>query len=287
MLKVFEWKVGDRWLTNVDHTLVMGVLNVTPDSFSDGGAFLRPDAAVRRGLKMVAQGADIVDIGGESTRPGASAVTIDEELVRTIPVVGELAAEGVVVSIDTTKPEIAEAAVEAGALIINDISALGTLGMGRVAAETQAGLVLMHMKGVPKTMQEAPVYGDVVAEVEAYLDGAVAAALDVGVDTSAIAIDPGIGFGKALMHNLKLLAATSRLAEKGYPLLMGVSRKRFLGDLASLPAPKDRDGVSASLGAHLATEGCGILRVHDVEATRASLRVADAILRATPYGFSG
>ncbi len=287
MLKVFEWKVGDRWLTNVDHTLVMGVLNVTPDSFSDGGAFLRPDAAVRRGLKMVAQGADIVDIGGESTRPGASAVTIDEELVRTIPVVGELAAEGVVVSIDTTKPEIAEAAVEAGALIINDISALGTLGMGRVAAETQAGLVLMHMKGVPKTMQKAPVYGDVVAEVEAYLDGAVAAALDVGVDTSAIAIDPGIGFGKALMHNLKLLAATSRLAEKGYPLLMGVSRKRFLGDLASLPAPKDRDGVSASLGAHLATEGCGILRVHDVEATRASLRVADAILRATPYGFSG
>ena len=287
MLKVFEWKVGDRWLSNVDHTLIMGVLNVTPDSFSDGGAFLRPDAAVSRGLMMVAQGADIVDIGGESTRPGASAVTIDEELVRTIPVVEELAAGGVVVSIDTTKPEIAEAAVEAGALIINDISGLGTQGMDRVAAETQAGLVLMHMKGVPETMQEVPLYGDVVGEVEAYLDGAVVAALDAGVDPSAIAIDPGIGFGKTLTHNLRLLAATSRFSEKGYPLLIGVSRKRFLGDLASIPIPKDRDAVSASLGAHLAAEGCGILRVHDVKATRASLRVADAMLRSMPKGFSG
>jgi len=282
MLKVFEWKVGDRWLTNVDHTLIMGVLNVTPDSFSDGGDFLRPGAAVSRGLAMVAQGADIVDIGGESTRPGASAVTVDEELARTIPVVGALAAEGVVVSIDTTKPEIAEAAVVAGALIINDISGLGTTGMDRVAAETRAGLVLMHMKGVPATMQEAPAYVDVVGEVEAHLDGAVAAALDAGVDSSAIAIDPGIGFGKTLAHNLELLAATSRLAEKGYPLLMGVSRKRFLGDLASIPIPKDRDAVSASLGAHLAAEGCGVLRVHDVVATRTSLQVVDAVLRATP-----
>jgi dihydropteroate synthase len=282
MLTAFEWKVGDRWLTNVDHTLVMGVLNVTPDSFSDGGAFLRCDAAVSRGLTMVAQGADIVDIGGESTRPGAPVVTIDEELARTIPVVASLAAEGVVVSIDTMKPEIAEAAMEAGALIINDISGLANPGMAQVAADKRAGLVLMHMQGVPATMQVAPTYADVVSEVEAYLDSAVAAALVAGVDRSSIAIDPGIGFGKTLTHNLELLAATTRLAQRGFPLLIGVSRKRFLGDLASIPAPKDRDAVSASLGAHLAAEGCGILRVHDVEATRASLRVIDAMLRLRP-----
>lgn len=279
MFRVFEWQVGDRRLTNVDHTLIMGVLNVTPDSFSDGGEFFDLDGAVSHGLTMVAQGADIVDVGGESTRPGASAVTIDEELARTIPVVRALAARGVVVSIDTTKPAIAQAAVEAGALIINDISALGAPGMGSLAADLQVGLVLMHMKGVPRTMQGAPTYGDVVGEVGAHLDRAIATALDAGVDPSAIAVDPGIGFGKTLTHNLELLAATARFSEMGYPLLLGVSRKRFLGDLASIPMPKDRDAVSASLGAHLAAEGCGILRVHDVEATRASLSVVDAILR--------
>jgi dihydropteroate synthase len=279
MFRIFEWQVGDRRLSNVDHTLIMGVLNVTPDSFSDGGDFLRPDTAVERGMTMVAQGADIVDVGGESTRPGASAVTIDEELARTIPVVRTLAAQGVVVSIDTTKPTIAEAAVEAGALIINDISALGTPGMGRVAAAAQVGLVLMHMKGAPQTMQEAPAYSDVVEEVRDHLDGVVAGALDAGVDPSAIAVDPGIGFGKTMTHNLELLAATSHLSEMGYPLLIGVSRKRFLGDLASIAIPSDRDAVSASVGAHLAAEGCGILRVHDVEASKASLRVVDAMLR--------
>ena len=214
-------------------------------------------------------------------------VTIDEELARTIPVVASLAAEGVVVSIDTMKPEIAEAAMEAGALIINDISGLANPGMAQVAADKRAGLVLMHMQGVPATMQVAPTYADVVSEVEAYLDSAVAEALVAGVDRSSIAIDPGIGFGKTLTHNLELLTATTRLSQRGFPLLIGVSRKRFLGDLASIAAPKDRDVVSASFGAHLAAEGCGILRVHDVETTKASLSVIDAMLRLRPQGFSG
>ena len=245
--------------------LVMGILNVTPDSFSDGGAWFEARQAILRGQEMLAEGADIIDVGGESTRPGAGTVSAHEELRRVIPVVEALASQGKV-SIDTTKVVVAEAAVDAGATLINDVSA----SLWPVAARCGVGWVAMHRKGTPRSMQRDPHYGDVVAEVSALLVRRAHQAAAAGVDE--VWIDPGIGFGKTLDHNLKLLASLDALVATGYPVMVGTSRKGFLGALAAGP-----DGAPAPLGdrlpGSLATatwamlKGARMVRVHDVAAT--------------------
>jgi dihydropteroate synthase len=241
----------------------MGVLNVTPDSFSDGGRWLDPDAAVAHGLQMVAEGADVVDVGGESTRPGADPVTVDEELRRVLPVIGALAPH-VRVSIDTRKAEVAESALEAGATLLNDVSA----SLAPVAAAAGAGWVAMHMQGDPRTMQDAPAYDDVVAEVTAFLVGRAAAA---GLDE--VWIDPGIGFGKTLQHNLALLAHLGELVATGYPVVVGTSRKGFLGALTAGAPSDDRVEASVATAAWALSQGAQMVRVHDVAPTVEAARL--------------
>ncbi len=244
----------------------MGVLNVTPDSFSDGGRWLDPAAAVAHGLQMVAEGADVVDVGGESTRPGAEPVPVDEELRRVLPVVEALAPH-VRVSIDTRKAEVAEAALGAGATIVNDVSAT----LAPVAKAAGAGWVAMHMQGDPATMQQAPAYDDVVAEVTAFL---VARAGAAGIDE--VWIDPGIGFGKTLAHNLSLLRHLDRLVATGYPVLVGTSRKTFLGRLTGGAGADDRVEASVATAAWALSQGASMVRVHDVAPTVAAARLLSA-----------
>lgn len=257
----------------------MGVVNVTPDSFSDGRRHMAAGDAIRHGLDLVAAGADLVDVGGESTRPGAREIGLEEELDRTIPVVAALAAEGVAVSIDTSKPGVAAAALDAGAEVVNDITGLRSAEMRALVAAADAGLVTMHMQGTPRSMQVSPRYTDVVTEVEEFLLGSARQAVAAGVGKDKIAIDPGIGFGKTLEDNLALLAATPRLASHGFPVLIGHSRKRFLGDLTGIAHPSDRDGVTAVLSGILAMSGASILRVHDVRGTKDALLTAAAMVR--------
>jgi len=274
--------VRGQVLDNSAHTLVMGVLNVTPDSFSDGGRHANAGAAVACGLEMTAEGADLVDVGGESTRPGAAPVGAEEELRRVIPVVRDLAAAGVAVSIDTLKAEVAAAALEAGAVVVNDISALGDPAMAGVVAAAGAGLVLLHMQGTPATMQDNPLYEDVVDEVARYLADRAAAAEAAGVDPACLCLDPGIGFGKALEHNLALLRGIPDLVTLGYPVLVGASRKRFLaGILGSVP-PAERDVASAAAHVLAIAGGAAAVRVHNVVVGLQTARVADAIVRAAP-----
>lgn len=258
----------------------MGVLNVTPDSFSDGGRFVDRARAVEHGVRLWEEGADLVDVGGESTRPGAAEVSAEEERTRVVPVVGELAERGMVVSIDTSKPQVAEAALRVGAQVVNDISALGDPAMAGLVAESGAGLVLMHMQGTPRTMQADPRYQDVVAEVREFLVARAARAEQAGIDPARICLDPGIGFGKLLEHNLALLAHLGALVETGYPVLVGTSRKSFLGQiLDGLPPAEREEGTAATLA--LAVErGATAVRVHDVVMARRVTRVADAIVRA-------
>ena len=237
--------------------LVMGVVNVTPDSFSDGGRFLDPGAAVAHGERLFAEGADVVDVGGESTRPGAEPVGVDEELERTIPVVTALARRGRV-SIDTSKPEVAEAAIEAGATIVNDVTA----SLHDVAAAGGAGFVAMHMQGEPRTMQADPQYDDVVAEVREFLVERATAARDAGVQE--VWIDPGIGFGKTADHNLSLLKHLGALVDTGFPVVVGASRKRFLGQLTGGAPEDDRREASLAAATIAAASGVAMLRVHDV-----------------------
>lgn len=244
----------------------MGVLNVTPDSFSDGGRYLDPDAAVRHGMSMVEEGADILDVGGESSRPGAEPVSEEEELRRVLPVVRALAGRGPgLISIDTTKAVVAREALEAGAHIVNDISAL-TLDpdLAEVARQAGAGVVLMHMQGTPRTMQSAPRYNDVVTEVARYLRERVAQLEAQGLARDTLAVDPGIGFGKTLAQNLDLLRGLPRLVEGGRPVLIGVSRKSFLGQLTGREVG---DRLSASLAAlaYALVQGAHVVRVHDVK----------------------
>jgi dihydropteroate synthase len=250
--------------------LIMGVLNVTPDSFSDGGRFLDVDAAVAHGLAMVADGADVVDVGGESTRPGAAPVSDDDERRRVVPVIEALRAEGVRVSIDTRKASVAEAAVAAGASIVNDVSAR----LYDVAAATGAGWVAMHMQGEPQTMQSDPRYDDVVAEVRDFLVERAEVAAKAGVDE--IWIDPGIGFGKTIAHNLELLGDLDALVATGIPVLVGTSRKSFLGRIAAgggAPlADDDRLEGSVASAVWAALRGAAALRVHDVRPTVDALR---------------
>lgn len=266
--------------------LVMGVLNVTPDSFSDGGSWADPAAAVRHGRQLLAEGADIVDVGGESTRPGAEPVGIDTELARVVPTIEALVAEvdaaGARISVDTRHAEVAEAALAAGATILNDVSA----SLEQVAAAAGAGWVAMHMLGEPGTMQDAPHYDDVVAEVQAFLVAAAQRGHDAGVDE--VWIDPGIGFGKTFAHNWALLGALDELVGTGVPVAVGTSRKGFLGailaeadDTDERPGPDDRLEASIATACWAATMGAAMIRVHDVRATVAAL---DAALAAPGPG---
>ncbi len=273
------WKLRTRELGNRDHTLVMGVINVTPDSFSDGGDFLASPDAVAHGRRMAAQGADIIDVGGESTRPGSASVSLEEEAERVVPVVRALADDGLVVSIDTSKAVVAEAALAAGAEIVNDVSALGDPGMTDVVARHGAGLVLMHMRGTPATMQIDPRYDDVTREVGAWLLERAAIAEAAGIDRSRICLDPGIGFGKTAVHNLTLLRDLATLTSVGYPILLGASRKSFIGRATGLSEPRARDAATAGITALAVAAGVFAVRVHDVPGNVQSARVADAIVR--------
>jgi dihydropteroate synthase len=263
---------------DVSRGLIMGVINVTPDSFSDGGLHLDAAAAIGAGQEMIARGADLVDIGGASSRPGAEAVPATEELRRVIPVVEALAAGGAVVSIDTSKADVARAALEAGAEIINDVTAAATDGMTDVLGESGAGVVLMHMKGTPRTMQRDPTYEDVVGEVAAFLGSRAEGVMKVGVDRASIAVDPGIGFGKTVTHNLELIDRLEELAGMGFPVVLGTSRKTFLGRVAGIEDPTRRDGVTAVTTALGFERGARVFRVHDVASSRAALSLAAAIV---------
>jgi dihydropteroate synthase len=258
----------------------MGVINVTPDSFSDGGRFGDVEAAVSHARKLIADGAGILDIGGESTRPGAEPVPEDEEIARVVPLIRALAAETATpISIDTMKPSVARAAIAAGACLWNDVSAL-TWAPDSLAAAADLGceVVLMHMRGDPRTMQQAPRYDDVVAEVRAWLAARAEAAMLAGVDRRRIWLDPGIGFGKTLKHNLALLARLDRLADLGFPILLGASRKSFLARIDPRAATAaDRLGGSLAVALAGARAGVAAVRVHDVRETVQALRVQEAI----------
>jgi dihydropteroate synthase len=258
--------------------MLMGVVNVTPDSFSDGGLYLDADAAIRHGEELARDGADILDVGGESTRPGAEPVGEAEEVARTEPVVRALAEAGRVVSIDTSKLAVAEAALDAGASIVNDVTALrGDPEIGALCAERDAGLVLMHMQGDPRTMQRNPSYDEVVGDVRAFLAERLDAALAAGVAEERIWLDPGIGFGKSLDHNLELLRRLGELRSLGRPLVVGASRKSFIGRIDGSEVDERLGGtIAASILA--AAEGADVLRVHDVAEVAQAARVAAAIL---------
>ncbi len=260
--------------------LIMGILNVTPDSFSDGGRHFDHDRAVEHGRMMLRLGADIIDVGGESSRPGADPVPAEEELRRIMPVVSALAEEGATISVDTYKAEVARQALAAGAAIINDITAMtADTEMVRVAADSGAGVVLMHMQGTPQTMQIAPTYEDVVVEVAEWLEQRLNHAVAHGVRAEAVAIDPGIGFGKTLEHNLVLLSNLDRFCALGRPVLIGVSRKSFLGRITGQPVDR-RIPASVAAAVMAIAKGADIVRAHDVEETRDALAVVAAILNA-------
>jgi dihydropteroate synthase len=260
---------------------VMGIVNVTPDSFSDGGRFLAPDDAIAHGLRLVAEGADLLDVGGESSRPGSDPVRADVELARVLPVIEALAARaGVPISIDTTKASVARAALAAGASMVNDVSAFrGDPDMAAVVAEAGVAVCLMHMLGRPKTMQDDPRYDDVVSEVAAFLAERARAAEAAGVDRACICVDPGFGFGKTADHNLALLRRLDAIAAVGYPVLVGVSRKRFVGALARSERFDDAARVAGTVAANVAAfaRGGWMFRVHDVLPNRAGLAVAAAV----------
>lgn len=279
-----KWSVRDR-IVNIDRPLVMGILNVTPDSFSDGGRFFSADAAVEQGLRMLDDGADLVDVGGESTRPqGAASVSADEELSRVLPVVEALARERpvAVLSIDTVKSQVARAALDAGAHVVNDVSGLRLdARMAALCAESGAGLVVMHSRGGVTDMgtYTHAGYDDVVTDVLSELQNAVRSAQDAGVPRTAIAVDPGIGFAKRTPDSLHMLAALPTLGEWGLPIVVGVSRKRFIGEITGVHDPAAR--LNGTLGANVAALALGahIFRVHDVREHREALDVAWEILR--------
>jgi len=258
-------------------TYVMGILNVTPDSFSDGGMFLDTEKAVRRGVEMVEEGADFIDIGGESTRPGAEVVSLDEELMRVIPVISRLArAVQIPISIDTYKSEVASRALDAGASIVNDISGLHyDQRIADVVAKHKASIVLMHIKGTPKTMQMNTEYQNVVEDICTYLQEGIQLAEDKGIEQ--IFIDPGIGFGKTTEHNLEIIKHLQEFKRFGYPVLVGPSRKSFIGKILDLPTDQRSEGTAVAVAVAI-MNGANIVRVHDVKEMKRVAQVADAIL---------
>jgi dihydropteroate synthase len=264
--------------------VIMGVVNVTPDSFSDGGLFLDADAAIEHGRRLAAEGAAILDIGGESTRPGADPVPADEELRRVLPVVERLAAgdgTGARLSIDTTKSAVARAAIAAGATMVNDVSAFRfDPELAGVVAETGAGCCLMHMLGEPRTMQEDPRYDDVVSEVKSFLEDRLAFAVAEGVEEERVWLDPGIGFGKTVAHNLELLRRLDEIVAIGRPVVVGTSRKSFLGKITGRE-PQDRVAATVATNVMALERGASVFRVHDVRETADALKVATATLSGT------
>lgn len=260
---------------------IMGILNVTGDSFSDGGQYVDTSAAIDRGLEMVAQGADIIDVGPESTRPGSQPVAADEQIRRAIPVIEQLSGRiKVPISIDTHNYQVASAALRAGASIINDISALADVRIADLAAQHNAAVVLMHMQGSPATMQKKPHYNDVVAEVLAFLVERAQLARDHGIAKNNIIIDPGIGFGKTLQHNLSLLRHIDRFVQTGFAVLVGASRKRFIGEITQRATPADRVIGTAAVSALMTQAQAAILRVHDITANLEAVKIASAIADA-------
>ena len=277
------WRCRGRQVPVGERTLVMGILNVTPDSFSDGGLYAEPERAVEHAVEMIKAGADIIDVGGESTRPGADPVSAEEERRRVLPVIQALRRQSdVLISIDTYKAEVARAALDAGADIVNDISGLGfDEEMPGVVASTGAGLVLMHIRGTPRTMQQNPVYRDVVREIRETFAERLAKAEKAGISPEQVVLDPGIGFGKKLQHNLEILRRLKEFRRFGRPILIGPSRKSFIGAILDLPPDQRLEGTAAAVAVGIAN-GADVVRVHDVREMVRVVRVADAIVR----GFS-
>jgi dihydropteroate synthase len=279
-MQATRWRVGGNVIDLTNRALLMGVLNVTPDSFSDGGEFFATEAAVKHGIAMTGAGADIIDIGGESTRPGAKPISPDDEMGRVVPVIAQLAkAVSVPISIDTSKAAVARAAIENGAAIVNDITGGRDAEMFALAAEKRVALIIMHMQGTPETMQLAPAYHDVVREVADFFRQRYEVAVRSGIDPICIAFDPGIGFGKTVAHNLELLANLPRLRVENRPLVVGVSRKSFLGKISDVPV--DRTSATVALTSLLRERGAQVLRVHDVAPNVHALRITEALLAAT------
>lgn len=283
------WRCRERVIRFGSRPLIMGILNVTPDSFSDGGRFATPGAAIEHGLAMARDGADIIDVGGESTRPGAAMTPSDEELARVVPVIEGLCragqgAEAPLIAVDTRKAVVAERALAAGAAIVNDVSALtADDGMADVVRRYRAGVVLMHMRGEPATMQREPCYDDVVREVDAYLDRRMVDLCARGLDPETLALDPGIGFGKTLDHNLQLLSRLEVLVRHGRPVVVGLSRKSFLGKLTGRETSERLAGSLAGM-VYAVIRGATIMRVHDVRESVDAARVVAALNRSTQRG---
>lgn len=276
----FRYSPMNESVFSAAHTLVMGIVNVTPDSFSDGGQFLDSASAIRHARRLAEEGADILDVGGESTRPGSGSVTVAEELRRVLPVIEELAKDrSMVLSIDTMKPEVAEACLQAGARIVNDVSGLRNPAMREVAARHGAAVVVMHMQGTPRTMQQAPRYDDVVREIVAYLKEQTDLAWEAGI--REIAIDPGIGFGKTASHNFEILGRLKEFVKLGYPILVGPSRKSFLAKIAKAEASERRLEGTIAACVVAAMHGASMVRVHDVAECKRALQVVDAIRSAS------
>ncbi len=271
------YKFGSVQYDLIARTYVMGILNVTPDSFSDGGMFLDTEKAVKRGLEMAEEGADFIDVGGESTRPGAEVVTFDEELKRVIPVISRLAkAIQIPISIDTYKSEVANLALDAGASIVNDISGLHyDQRIADVVAKHKASIVVMHIKGTPKTMQMNPEYQNVIEDICTYLQEGIQLAEDKGIER--IIVDPGIGFGKRIEHNLEIIKHLQEFKRFGYPVLVGLSRKSFIGKIMDLPTDQRLEGTAAAVAVAV-MNGANIVRVHDVKKMKRVAQVVDAII---------
>ena len=273
-----SWQIGGG-VVSLARPRIMGIVNVTPDSFSDGGQHFDATRAIEHGLRLAAEGADILDIGGESTRPGAAEVDAEEELARVLPVIRGLSGTGLPLSVDTSKPAVMHAALAAGAAIVNDVRALAVPGALEAVRDSDCGVVLMHMQGAPRSMQSDPRYDDVVAEVRAFLMSRAAACEAAGIARARIVLDPGYGFGKTLEHNLALLARQGQLAASGYPLLAGLSRKSMLGAITGRPA-HERAVASAAAALIAVQRGASIVRVHDVAATVDAIKIWQAIQEA-------
>ena len=278
-ISLMLWNLGPSTLDLRSKSLVMGILNCTPDSFSDGGAWSTPEAALARALQMESEGAELIDVGGESTRPGAEPVSESEEMTRVIPVIEQLASHSSIwISVDTRKPTVAEAALKAGAHIVNDIHGLRDPAMRAVVAKHRAGAIVMHMQGTPQTMQDQPRYHDVVREVSDWFAQTLATCAAEGIAAEQLVLDPGIGFGKTLEHNLALLRHLRDFLVHQRPLALGVSRKSFLGRILNSNRIEDRSWPTIALSSYARSSGVAILRVHEVQGNVHAVRMTEAIL---------